>query len=330
MTTKNFYECDSIAAMLLYSLMNNNLSNAVYAAREIYASEEHELLSKLLTFTWFLQTPYMEREHSIYNAFLKNDNALLLQLLCKTSTIPELPTVYSLKPPKPSGKLMPPPQWSPLPLQWSYAAAGTLWKAVQDAIRHTNYERAAMLVAPLISENLPSAVSLLECVGLDKKFTELLPANLYTPLSYRILMHGFAVLCSKPASSSKFIAKQSLSSVCSGRTARQLHIQMNALNIWHVRAQPPTRLLGAPVSIVDDTATAVWSKLVEKFGIYIENNLIAAKDSDSLEAFYVAGFPDDIPDEWSTEERKKSHYTLSEAQVFEKNPWVPAFILCWS
>jgi hypothetical protein len=45
-----------------------------------------------------------------------------------------------------------------------------------------------------------------------------------------------------------------------------------------------------------------------------------------MEQFYDTYFPDDIPDEWSNEERKKSHGIVPEESSME-NIWRPAFLL---
>ena len=55
---------------------------------------------------------------------------------------------------------------------------------------------------------------------------------------------------------------------------------------------------------------------------------LVCKDEEKEDPFYSACFPKDIPDEWSEEERAKSHGIRLAS--LSPNPWVTAFVLCWS
>jgi len=73
---------------------------------------------------------------------------------------------------------------------------------------------------------------------------------------------------------------------------RVLTIPGNALKQWHLDPSPLWRLMGEPKFIYEDSP--YW-------------NHLRAKYPEGSEEFYQAAFPHDIPDEWSVEERAKSH-----------------------
>jgi hypothetical protein len=50
-----------------------------------------------------------------------------------------------------------------------------------------------------------------------------------------------------------------------------------------------------------------WDNAIESYGIVTENNEIKWNSDDDMEEFYTLYFPDDIPDEWTKQDKLRSH-----------------------
>lgn len=50
-----------------------------------------------------------------------------------------------------------------------------------------------------------------------------------------------------------------------------------------------------------------WDNAIESYGVITENNEIKWNSDDDIEDFYTKYFPDDIPDEWTKQDKLKSH-----------------------
>ena len=328
MATKNLYTLDTVAAMMCYAMTSCNIVAAVHAAREIASSGENELLWKLLALRWFLLDPCADRDKSIYDVYLTGDCAALLSklLLCPSTAIPDLPVERVLLPPK-YGVRCPPVHWNKWPKEWTAEQAGSLWYAVNDALKHRNWLRAYELTAPLLKTDVQSIVALLCATGIAQQFADLLETTVFVPVLHRILMHAFAVLIVDPRSTilkTKVTAKKL---VLTPANSRPFAISPDALAIWNVRSKPMSQLIGAPLYVADEP-TAFWSELITKYGAVKGDEEFIFSSDNNMEAFYTEGFPNDVPDEWSIAERAKSHGIVI-PDIKAKNPWTTAFILCF-
>jgi hypothetical protein len=103
--------------------------------------------------------------------------------------------------------------------------------------------------------------------------------------------------------------------------------------------------MGQPILVAEEGASAYWQAAVQEFEICIDRASLSLvfKDDEDQEEFYETYFPEDIPDEWSLEERKKSHdipllsvlsglssLSLETDSLLSWHPWQTAFLLCWS
>jgi hypothetical protein len=330
MASKHLYELEDVAAAFLYYICEGNLQQAVYAAKELHDSGEHDLLWNILTLAWLLCDPNMTAGAAA--AFASHDvGRLLLLLLTPTHTLPtiEEPCVLPMAP-KPSKHAALPEGWHPLPKQYSPEQSATLYKAIKYSLSHKFWEHAAYLIKCHLGENTLSMSRLLKEFGVAKQLTDLLETTVFTPLSARIVDHACAALVAAPAEpvlskQYKFLWNTKLPN---GRSGRRLIIPGEALATWRLKAKPVTRLTGVPMLVVEETAAQYWADAVKKHNISVDGHELLFADDAQTEAFYESYFPEDIPDEWSTTERAKSHG--QSVPPSEINPWLTAFLLCWS
>lgn len=316
MVTRNFYPVQAVAAMLLHSLSAGDRETAIAAAKELVASDEHECLQTVLTLAWLLAPVESECEKFRYTAFLAKDSAALLSaLLAESFRIPELPTLCSV----------PPPEYeladvsdAPVPRGWTPGSAAVLMRAVRVAYRAGNGRRVYRLLAPHIEYDTAVVLAFLRILSVPESLIELLEDTVFAPLIYRVLMH------TTTAHPPVYILKRGFSVSKYGREARTFTVSAEVLGAWGVRATPVTQLLGKPLVVSQIPTTRYWSALLQKHGADTTLNF---PTDDACESFYAEGFPDDIPDEWSAEERAKSHGILPAG---EKSPWAPAFALCFT
>lgn len=329
MASKHLYELEDVAAAFLYYTCEGNAQQAVYAAKELHDSGEHDLLWNILTLAWLLCDPAMTMGAAA--AFASHDVERLLLLLLKSKhalpTIEE-PCVLPM-PPKPSKRPLP-ECWHPLPKQYTSEQCATLYKAIKYSLDHKFWEHAAYLIKCHLAENTLSMSSLLKTLGVAKQLTDLLETTVFTPLSARIVDHACAALVAPPAE--PVLSKQYKSlwntKLPNGRSGRRLSIPAEALATWRLKAKPLSRLMGVPLLVAEPTASSYWTDAVKKYNISDDGHELLFADDAQTEAFYENYFPEDIPDEWSTAERAKSHGQA--VPPSEINPWLTAFLLCWS
>ncbi len=333
MATKHLYECEDVAASLLYGLNEGDSILAVRAAKELHVSGETELLHRLLTLAWLLDDPDHPDELHRLKAFCAHDTQAFLYLLCASQkhTLPSLPEESDAQPPTIRGTGLATTEWERLPNGWTAEQGARAFTAVRHALTKKYWQHAVYITSPLIRGNTYALISLLHTLGCPKELTAILETTVYTPLATRILMHAFASLVASPSA-----PPQPEKRVCAiwnaadpvGRTGRTLVIQATALSMWRLRQKAVTRLVGAPSLVLQEDATTYWHTATIKCGVTLKDNELCFADDDQQESFYEKYFPDDIPDEWSTEERAKSHGI--ESSPTQENPWQTAFLLCWA
>ena len=315
MATRNYYPVNAVAAILLHSIRAGDRETAKAAAGELVASEETELLMKLLTLAWLLAPTETDCEKSRCAAYLSKDyGAFLTALLAKPFLIPELPTPTAIPPPSYEIAAIP---VAPVPSGWTAGHAAVLWRAIESAHRAGNSRRVFRLLSPLLESDITTVVAILRAIAVPEQLIELLEDTVFVPLTYRVLIHAAA------AAVGSLPPKRAFPIPKPGRGARTFSVSGEALGLWGVRATPVDQVIGKPLFVCQNP-THFWSALLKKHGA--DSSLNFPTD-DACEAFYSEGFPDDIPDEWSAEERAKSHGI---APVGEKSPWTPAFLLCFT
>lgn len=331
MASKHLYELEDVAAAYLYYTFEGNNQQALYAAKELYDSLEHDLLWNVLTLAWLLSDPAHPSQAQRLSAFTTHDlESLVLLLLDSKQSIPTIPELPSMSiPPKPSKHLLP-EGWHPLPKGYSHEQSSMLHRAVKYSLKHKFWEHASYLIQCHLSENTLSMSSLLRHLGASKQLTDLLETTVFTPLALRVVDHACAALVAD--SSTQTLSKQMKTlwntKLPNGRSGRRLIIPAEALATWRLKAKPTMRLMGVPLLVAEATAANYWTDATKKHNISVDGHELLFADDAQTEAFYESYFPEDIPDEWSAAERAKSHGQLLPPS--QPNPWLTAFLLCWS
>ena len=302
MASIHLYNIPTVAATLLYSLQSNNMKTAVDACSELVESGCDSLASSTCRLALAL-APF----RSIHpTTMLSTDITVLLGACAGEYNLPE----RHAPPCAPSVSTTKTVPWTPK----SVANPATLWRAVQDALKHGRVERAAFLASAVLED--ADLTTLLASFGVLSAYAEWLPL---VPRE-RVLVHAFSSLNTYKWVYPASIALRTLPE----KLGRTFQVPAAALSLWNLAPPPLTQLMGEPVWVVLEACPTLQAA-ISLCGIAGTrgSSQIIARDDDALEEFYSAVFPNDIPDEWSVAERSKSHG--QQGVVFTANPWVPAF-----
>ena len=338
MATRHLYETEGVAAQLLYSFRMGDAFTAAQAATELFRSQEHDLLLQLLQLAWLLSPLSAAADPQVAKALESRDVEAALYALsaatAATAAAYDLPTStppVTIHKPSPDAKQKSaPPSWTKYPKSWTPQMAGALWWATHHAIQKKHADRAFRLTQQLLEtqEDLPSLQQFLQSHGVSAFLTNLLQ-SVAPQLRARVLLHAYGSLLSLTAALEPpaDVRRAWTSKRVGGRKGRTFYVSAAALNEWNVVPSPTTRLQGAPLLVTEETATNYWTTVWSSVGL--GNDRLDFKDDEACEAFYSTYFPDDIPDEWSAEERAKSHGQPAN-EAAPKNSWRQSFLLCFA
>ena len=322
MATHHLYNIETVGATLLQSILTGKKVLAFQTANELYISDEHDRLWNLLQLSWFLSDPTHIQERACYDAFCSKDPwALLSALGNNLSALPEPVSPIVLEPPK-YGTMPPPDTWTQWPTNWTAHQAGALYYAVQATLTKRCWRRASLLTTAFMEHNRRSISSLLQSLGVHKNLTDVLETTVLTPLAMRIVDHAYASLCAPEVAKNATIVPVLGANRRAGRT---FSVLPEACSVWGVESPPVKQMIGSPVWITQEPSK-YWKKAT--VNIKVVNHELDIPE-EFMEEFYTRYFPDDTPDEWSNEERAKSHgFPVPKQKA--PNPWRTAFLLCRS
>jgi hypothetical protein len=315
MATKNLYCIDDVSATLIYAIQTNDVNLANNCAQELKQSGEKDRLLNILAFAWLLQEPGRGNYESLKN----RDADTFLASLQGGYDLPAIEPRVKVPPPKNNADCMKSPEipWKTIPKAWTQDQAGQLWRTIKTSLGAGYWEKAQRLTSPLLPEDTEAVVALLKALDLEY-MGYLLETTIFLPLSERILKHAFYIAANKPTEKKQVKKGSGL------EQGRVFHIKSEALKMWHIRPKPITDLMGQPCLVRNPNASQYWKDICKKFQVTGKKTLKFETD-EQLEQFYSTCFPNDIPDEWSNEERAKSH-GLPVSDEFDENPWFPAFV----
>lgn len=309
MATQNLYEVPDVISALLTAITSHDVKLQQLTLRELVNSGYDP--TSILILGWLLSPPEPQHSKACYLGFLSGD----LQ-----TAVHQLPA-YELPPLPPDPPQPPPPRdthhvatWD-LPSDWSPNTKSRFEQAVRYALKAKNHRHAAYLTSAL---PVSYTSALLARLGIEKQYINLFETTEFNPLRYRIIEHAYAALAYEGTPS----VKKQLPVTSKGRCFK---IPTAAYELWSVKPKPRSRLIGIPVHITDLDATPFWKAQVKKYRISRKDNELHFPDDDTLEQFYEQNFPNDIPDEWSNEEREKSHPMCTIRP--STNVWIPALAL---
>ena len=316
--SRNLYETEDLAASLLLSLEDRNVSLALSITNELLLSLETELVHNLLGFAWLLAQPDKDLTPQRFTAWRSRRYDILLSTFTSHRlALPPLTLVGDYPPPS-TGNHAPPRNWYAKPAGWTDAECGTLYHRIQQAIYNKQCWRAYLMARPLL--NHPSAFqSFLSAMGVSP---DLLKFTNHPHLHGQILEHAMYILAYPPPAMEIVIQEPV-------QQGRLFHICSEARNRWNIPPVPPTKLIGQPNFIFEDSP--YWNAQRNKYQIDLDAKGHIRYESEQLyQDFFAHNFPLDIPDEWLVAEREKSHpqnpnYTPESLLRQEPNPWASTF-----
>jgi hypothetical protein len=310
--SKNLYETADLAAALLHSLEDRNVPLAITLLNELLLSLETEHVHKLLGFAWLLAQPDKDLTPQRFSAWRSRRYDILLASF--TPSPLRLPpyTLVGDYPPPSNGDYTPPKEWYAKPAGWTDAQCGTLYHRIQHAIYNKQCWRAYLLARPLLA--YPTALkSFLQAMGASP---DLLTFAQYQHLHGQILQHTMYILAYPPTPMEIILPTPV-------KQGRVFHIRPEARNRWNIPPTPPTKLIGQPNFIFEDSP--YWNQQRDQYQISLHSKGHIEYESEQLyQDFFQHNFPLDIPDEWLQEERDKSHPQTTHYTP-EPNPWASTF-----
>ena len=302
MATRSMYEVEDVVATIFHALMTKQHSLAIQAARELHVSLEDDLLVNVVIMAWLLCDPYNCAMTSIPT------KETVYESLCKLMNYfpSELPKY------KPQIPILPPP------------SQDILETTIQTCLTKKYVKPCIRIMTMLLHKQPAVCYSLFEKHGISKTLVEVFDRIVYTPLAERLVQHLVIQLMFPHNSCADHKYEQKYANIwisnTQGRLARTFAIPFQSLSLWNLKPKPSSRIQNALLpQAIQTNPTLYW----QSAGIPTE---------ETMETWYAAHFPDDIPDEWSREDIEKSHYihqipTVEQAIV--KTDWQPAFLLGW-
>jgi hypothetical protein len=314
MATRHLYHVEDISATLLVAIQQNQRRIAKDAAAELVASHESDLLFRLLTLAWLLDEPDSPYQYQRAKAFEARDiEALLGSLLQAGYELPDCEALLEVPKPPPIKRGSP----AGILKGWTAGEVRALWTLITSSMAKRQWRRVGHLLCPHVQTHSDQVVSWLRLLGVSEPLASLVKTTAYLPLAHRIVRHALASLCSQPLEP-KTVA-------LSNASGRSLTLLPDALAQWNCDTRPLSNLVGSPHWIAEEP-TLYWSSLLADTKGRLQEGDLVFETEEGEESLYSQGFPMDIPDEWSDEERKKSH-GLEYSKI--QNPWQFAFDACW-
>jgi len=303
MTTQHLYTRDTVSATFLSSFLAGDVKAAAHCAKELLVSGERDELVRIATFAWLCDDPLYNTANRL-NAYIHTPESFLHALLSERNIVIEpfgIPPIPARPYETPSSS-----PWTVLPATWTPYEATTLWRAVKNALNRKQLYRAMYITGYLIAEHKAAVADLLSVLGVKKPIIDLFEASRHQEVALRVLKLSYASLMNSTQMEKTphpVVEHVLTSTLPFGRAGRHIHIQ--SCEEWGVQIRPESDLMGAPVLIKD--ATPFWQIVIDTYGIVFVGNELQFRNDEMLDAFYAIYFPDDIPDEWPTAERQKSH-----------------------
>jgi hypothetical protein len=310
--SRNLYEINDLAAALLFSLEERNVPLALTILNELQLSLESNLVHNLLGFAWLLAQPDKDLTPQRFNAWRsRRYNSLLSTFTSHRLALPPY-TLLGDYPPPPTGNYAPPREWYAKPAGWTENMCGTLYHRIQHAIYNKQCWRAYLMARPLLAH--PSAFqSFLQAMGTSP---DLLKFAIYPHLHGQILEHAMYILA-YPPTPMEIVLQEPV------QQGRLFTIQPAARNRWNIQPQSPTKLIGQPNFIFEDSP--YWNDQRNRYQIDLDTKGHIHYESEQLyQDFFQYNFPLDIPDEWLVAEREKSHSSSPNYEP-KDNPWASTF-----
>jgi hypothetical protein len=269
--SKNLYTIEDLCAFFLFSLEHHDVSSAYAVVKELQESLEHDKLESLLVFAWLLTEPSKEFSPQRFTALSEKRYDIFI----KTFESTETPVFVEIVPVS----------------IYKITQNVSLYDTLRRFLNKRQVWRAYLVCFSQYYKSPKDLLSLLSGMGILGE-----PLNIMYALgSYvmpRIVHHCLYILAYPELSSIHGLP-------CISQH-KDIVLSTEAILKWGLNPKSTTYLIGAPNFIYD--TSPYWVKQREVYGIQPNFSF----NSDTLcDQFYAKNFPNDIPDEWSEEERMK-------------------------
>lgn len=276
--SKNFYEVDDLCAYFLTCLEQQDLPTAKQVVNELLISMENERLHTLMIFVWILTNPDKETTPYRWSTLRSRRYDEFLKTF---ETVPfQVPILMF-----PSNQYV-----QPMP---NFLSSIQTMLDNKQVWRAYCFARSAISEPPIVYQYLQTLgfpISSLPQILLDSKY-----------LSSMILHHALYVIVYPPTPMSVYPLP-----TLNVNAGRIFTIPPVVYGRWQLQPKPLSRLIGAPLFVLEDSPYWEHQRTTYNLTINAKNEIVFDMDTE-CENFYTTCFPYDIPDEWCVEERQKSH-----------------------
>ena len=308
--TRHLYELDEVVSALQLCLHNDD-PTALFWLWELIVSGEERSADVLLTDAWFQWSGGIDAEHLHETSWAKryarikpaSDNAISVIAQCQKPTITRKPAQRDRQ---------------KLAEQFASAVdkpdALDFWLDLDDACRRKNTVAAAWFLAAaqpnFTSTEIWTALSLISPNPLFQIINDkAIPEN-----QLLAQMNAIFLVCNPrptPTIDTQSAEHRWNSWVVGRRTTRIYAIPEQALDSRTNRGAMPSKYtniedLRDPIGLLSE-GCKFWQEAVQAAGITMKADIVCFPSDEAKERFYEQYFPDDIPDEWSDADQKKSH-----------------------
>lgn len=301
--TRHFYEIDEVCGALQHSVLNGRVRDAFFWVQELTDSEENSVCFRTLLETWLLFyggafPEWLSAAKKSWKGEEMSGLELALNLsLCDRKDISVMHALCLTE--EPVERIL---------------SDGSLESYLKVSISQGRARSAIWAAATIgnldrIWKLLPNEVAWLSEVFKDKSdiwFVYALIAALCTESRFK----KADKIIWKPLTKEMTDEVDSWIAILGRRARRKFSVPAGQLcgigKRWKMdrRSSNLERLYNFEKSVSQD-GSGFWFRALTKSGWSVDSGW--NRDDDALEGFYEEYFPDDIPDEWSLEEKKKSH-----------------------
>jgi hypothetical protein len=322
MYTRHIYRIDEVKSALQYSIHNKRIDESIFWTKELYDSDEFDILTEVLFSSWFYSIGIgnLEILEKILNTNIQDEDELLklvyaMTLLKDSMRDCTLPIVFLTG------------------LTNINSSAHNVYFDMPELLKQDNSKIDTFIRTTLLGKYISAWK---QFINLDQENIELLK-NICVIKHNKNILEIIEQLCTLETVNSLYIKCAIICILCTNKTVleksnggiREIDHSIeekvqNYTNLFGRRGRriyeiPKECLYGKtkrggmtyydtnlhelydPDYIVENSK--IIGTILENFDSYEE----FIQDSDNLETFYTSYFPDDIPDEWSLECQKKSH-----------------------
>lgn len=303
--TRNFYDLDAVSDALFASLTTKSplrRQHAIFWAHELWVSEEWDVLHKTLTRAFLTYPPdsSLLQTWTEYNEKKRNEDsvtAMLTELLSKPVSILEtvkVPYPFSPKDSNQGAVQTEGTSVPSVPANWTAAQRACFQKTVRSAEQKGQGLRLFHVLSSIPAKEAVQYLSPKTIKSAHKELVRLWKQG-GKGLQHVLVSAGIPWYSLEEWPADEVVWPQRKIGTLAARTFR------TGKRKWPME----------PSAVGTLTGCAAWQRILSEFRVNREASQEARElvfeTQDLADQFYSLYFPDDLPDEWTAEEKAKSH-----------------------